>query len=107
MFWILTPCQIIVSASVSSYSVCGLFAQGPSKSETSLVVQWLRLCASNAAGHRASLVAQLVRIHLQCGRSNPGLIPGLGRSPGEENDFSSGKENTHSSVLAWRIPWTV
>ena len=29
-----------------------------------------------------------------------GLIPGLGRSPGE------GKA-THSSILAWRIPWTV
>ena len=27
------------------------------------------------------------------------LIPGLGRSPGEGN-------TTHSSVLAWRIPWT-
>ena len=29
-----------------------------------------------------------------------GSIPGLGRSPGE------GKA-THSSILAWRIPWTV
>ena len=28
-----------------------------------------------------------------------GLISGLGRSPGEENA-------THSSILAWRIPWT-
>ena len=28
-----------------------------------------------------------------------GWIPGLGRSPGE------GKA-THSSILAWRIPWT-
>ena len=28
-----------------------------------------------------------------------GLIPGLGRSPGEE-------VATHSSILAWRIPWT-
>ena len=27
------------------------------------------------------------------------LIPGLGRSPGEENA-------THSSILAWEIPWT-
>ena len=36
--------------------------------------------------------------------ANPGdvrdsdLIPGLRRSPGEGN--------THSSILAWRIPWT-
>jgi len=28
-----------------------------------------------------------------------GLIPGLGRSSGE-------KMATHSSILAWRIPWT-
>ena len=28
-----------------------------------------------------------------------GLIPGLGRSPGEEHA-------THSSILAWKIPWT-
>ena len=28
-----------------------------------------------------------------------GLIPGLGRSPGE-------KVATHSSILAWKIPWT-
>ena len=28
-----------------------------------------------------------------------GSIPGLGRSPGEGNGY-------HSSILAWRIPWT-
>ena len=28
-----------------------------------------------------------------------GLIPGLGRSPGEGND-------NPCSILAWRIPWT-
>ena len=28
-----------------------------------------------------------------------GFIPGLGRSPG-------GRNGTHSSILAWRIPWT-
>ena len=28
-----------------------------------------------------------------------GLIPGWGRSPG-------GGHATHSSILAWRIPWT-
>ena len=35
-----------------------------------------------------------------CNVGDLGLIPGLGRSPGE------GKA-THSSVLAWRILWTV
>ena len=34
-----------------------------------------------------------------CNAGDLGLIPGLGRSPGEENA-------THSSILAWRIPWT-
>ena len=28
-------------------------------------------------------------------------VLGLGRSPGEEKGY------THSSILAWRIPWTV
>ena len=39
------------------------------------------------------------------------LIPGSGRSPGGRNSnslqFSLEKEMaTHSSILAWRIPWT-
>ena len=35
-----------------------------------------------------------------CNAGDAGLIPGLGRSPGEGNGY------THSSILAWRIPWT-
>ena len=34
-----------------------------------------------------------------CNEGDQGSIPGLGRSPGEGMA-------THSSVLAWRIPWT-
>ena len=34
-----------------------------------------------------------------CNTGDPGLIPGLGRSPGKGS-------GTHSSILAWRIPWT-
>ena len=34
-----------------------------------------------------------------CKAGDQGLIPGLGRSPGERNP-------THSSILAWRIPQT-
>ena len=30
---------------------------------------------------------------------DPGLIPGLGRSPGEGNAI-------HSRTIAWKIPWT-
>ena len=30
---------------------------------------------------------------------DPGSIPGSGRSPGEGS-------GSHSSVLAWRVPWT-
>ena len=35
-----------------------------------------------------------------CHAGDLGLIPGLGRSPG-------GGKGSHSSSLAWRIPWTV
>ena len=34
-----------------------------------------------------------------CNAGDVDLIPGLGRSPG-------GKMATHSSILAWKIPWT-
>ena len=34
-----------------------------------------------------------------CNAGDPGLIPALGKSPGEEMA-------AHSSILAWRIPWT-
>ena len=34
-----------------------------------------------------------------CYAVDPGSIPGSGRSPGEGMA-------THSSILAWRIPWT-
>jgi len=33
------------------------------------------------------------------GIKDTGLIPGPGRSPGEENAI-------HSNILAWRMPWT-
>ena len=36
-----------------------------------------------------------------CSAGDLDLIPGLGRSPGE------GKGYLNSSILAWRIPWTV
>ena len=35
-----------------------------------------------------------------CNAGDLGSIPGLERSPGEANSY-------HSSILAWRIPWTV
>jgi len=35
-----------------------------------------------------------------CTAGDLGLIPGSGRSPGAKGMV------THSSVLAWRIPWT-
>ena len=43
-----------------------------------------------------SLMAQM--IVSACSVEDPGLIPGLGRSPGKVLA-------THSSILAWRIPW--
>ena len=34
-----------------------------------------------------------------CNAGDPDSIPGSGRAPGAGN-------GTHSSILAWRIPWT-
>ena len=34
-----------------------------------------------------------------CNAGDTGLIPGQGRSPGEENDYPP-------RILAWRTPWT-
>ena len=34
-----------------------------------------------------------------CNAGDPGLLPGSGRSPGEEMA-------TYCNILAWRIPWT-
>ena len=36
--------------------------------------------------------------NLPANAGNAGLIPGLGRSPGERNGY-------HSSILDWEIPW--
>ena len=47
----------------------------------------------------ASRVAQLVK-KSACNVGDLGLIPGLGRSLEKE-------KATHSSILAWKIPWTV
>ena len=47
----------------------------------------------------ASLLAQVVRDPPAMQERDLGSIPALGRSPG-------GGHATHSSILAWRIPWT-
>ena len=44
---------------------------------------------------KASLVTQWYNPPFSA--EDPGLIPGSGRSPGEA---------THSSILAWELPWT-
>ena len=35
-----------------------------------------------------------------CNAEDPGSIPGSGRS------LAEGNGKTHSSILAWRVPWT-
>ena len=47
----------------------------------------------------ASLVAQLVK-------NPPAMRETWVRSLGQEDPLEKGKA-THSSILAWRIPWTV
>ena len=34
-----------------------------------------------------------------------GLIPGSGRSPGQEDPLEEGM-TAHSTIVAWRSPWT-
>ena len=47
----------------------------------------------------ASLVAQLIK-------SLPAIQETLGQSLGWEDPLEKGKA-THSSILVWRIPWTI
>ena len=54
------------------------------------------LAAAAAVGFPGSSYSK----EIACSVADLGLIPGLGRSPGE------GKA-THSSILAWRIPWAI
>ena len=51
----------------------------------------------NLESARASLVSN--RKESACDGGDQGSVPGLGRSPGEGMA-------THSSTLAWRVPWT-
>ena len=56
-----------------------------------VIIWWVLPCC-------ASLMAQLVK-NPACNAGDPGSIPGWGRSLEKEMA-------THSSILAWRIPWT-
>ena len=70
------------------------------------MVQWLRLHASNAGGPglipaqktRASPVAQMVK-NLPANEETQ--VQSLGRE-----DLLEKEMVTHSSILAWEIPWT-
>ena len=58
-----------------------------------------KILSNDIACSRASLVAQLVK--------NMPAMREIGvRSLGWEDPLEKGKA-THSSILAWRIPWTV
>ena len=57
------------------------------------------LLGLTALSHRASLVAQLVK-------NPPAMWETWVPSLGWEDPLEKGKA-THSSILAWRIPWTV
>ena len=57
---------------------------------------WASLVIDNS---RASLVAQLVK-------NSPAMRETWVQSLGWEVSLEKGKA-THSSILAWRIPWTV
>ena len=54
---------------------------------------------ASLVAHRASLIAQFVK-------NPPAMQETWVRSLDQEDPLEKGK-STHSSVLAWRIPWTV
>ena len=80
------------------------------------MVQWLRLCASNAGGTGSTPGWGIKIPHTCCSTGKEstcndrelGSISGLGRSPGEGKSFPLEKgKASHSSILTWRIPGTV
>ena len=58
-----------------------------------------RQCLGHGSGEWASLVAQLVK-------NPPAMKETWVPSLGWEDPLEKGKA-THSSILSWRIPWTV
>ena len=86
-------------------------------SGTSLVVQWLRLCAASAGGLGLTLGWRTKGFpdgsdgkESPCNAGDLGIIPGLGRSPGEGNSrlpaavFWPGESHGQRS-LAGYSPW--
>ena len=51
----------------------------------------------------ASLVAQGLRIHVP---EQEKRVQSLGREDPLEKEMATTHPDTHSSILAWRIPWT-
>ena len=98
--------------SLSLPALCHMFSSKSFMGETSWVVQWITLRVPNAEGpglipawRRASLVAQTVK-NLPANAGDPGLIPGLGRSPGEGNGYPlqyTCRENPINRE-AWQAP---
>ena len=69
------------------------------------MVQWLRLRSPNAGGGGLDLVpGQGIRV-AQMGRILPAMLETQVQSLGPEDPLEKGMA-THSSILAWRIPWT-
>ena len=63
----------------------------------------LRICSKEMIG-KGHMLRALVKNwpamqETTCNAGDWSLTPGSGKSPGEEN-------SNHSSILAWRIPWT-
>ena len=75
----------------------GCPASGQSPCSQLLFFLWVKKLHCPPQPHPSKWLRQS-RICLQCRRL--GLMPQSGRSPG------GGKMSTHSSILAWRIPWT-
>ena len=69
------------------------------------MVQWLRLRSPNAGGGGLDLVPGQGIRGAQMGRILPAMLETQVQSLGPEVPLEKGMA-THSSILAWRIPWT-
>ena len=64
--------------------------------KTFALFKWLKTISEHS---NKGLPSGSVGKEFSCNAVDPGLIPGLGRSPG-------GGNGNYSSILAWEIPWT-
>ena len=85
--------SLVPGTNTSLNDISYVILRGPYLMKVSVILAFWRT-------HTSSYYSGGSESTCQCRRwGSAGSIPGLGRSPG-------GGNATHSSILAWRIPWT-